>query len=62
MTLHMHIESIAVQNYKSFLERQSFQFETGFNLLVGANTRARPQCSMFWTMPCERLRRGDSKA
>lgn len=33
----MLIESVAVTNYKSFLDRQVFQFEPGFNLLVGSN-------------------------
>lgn len=33
----MHIESVAISNYKSFLERQVFNFEPGFNLLVGTN-------------------------
>lgn len=33
----MHIESVQIENYKSFLERRTFNFEPGFNLLVGAN-------------------------
>lgn len=33
----MHIESLAISNYKSFLERQVFNFEPGFNLLLGGN-------------------------
>ena len=33
----MHIESVALTNYKSFLERQVLNFEPGFNLLVGTN-------------------------
>ena len=33
----MHIESVAVGNYKSFLEKQTIHLEPGFNLLVGTN-------------------------
>ncbi len=33
----MYIESISIENYKSFCERQTLQFEPGFNLLLGAN-------------------------
>lgn len=33
----MHIESVGIKNYKSFLEKQTLHFESGFNLLVGAN-------------------------
>ena len=33
----MHIETVAITNYKSFLEKQTLHFETGFNLLVGTN-------------------------
>lgn len=33
----MHIESVALTNYKSFLERQILHLEPGFNLLVGTN-------------------------
>ena len=33
----MHIETVAIKNYKSFLDRQELQFEPGFNLLVGTN-------------------------
>ncbi len=33
----MYIEAVAIENYKSFLDRQTFQFEPGFNLLVGTN-------------------------
>ena len=33
----MHIESVAIENYKSFLDPQTLKFEPGFNLLVGAN-------------------------
>lgn len=33
----MYIESLAISNYKSFLERQVFNFEPGFNLLLGSN-------------------------
>lgn len=33
----MYIESLAISNYKSFLERQEFNFEPGFNLLLGSN-------------------------
>ena len=35
--LQMHIETVAITNYKSFLEKQTFYFEPGFNLLVGTN-------------------------
>ena len=35
--LQMHIETVAITNYKSFLEKQTFHFEPGFNLLVGTN-------------------------
>ena len=33
----MHIESVALTNYKSFLERQVLNLEPGFNLLIGTN-------------------------
>lgn len=33
----MYIQSIAIENYKSFLEQQTIRFEPGFNLLVGTN-------------------------
>lgn len=33
----MHIETVAITNYKSFLEKQTLHFEPGFNLLVGTN-------------------------
>jgi energy-coupling factor transporter ATP-binding protein EcfA2 len=33
----MHIESVGVANYKSFFERQTLHFESGFNLLIGTN-------------------------
>ena len=33
----MHIESVSIENYKSFWERQTLRFEPGFNLLLGAN-------------------------
>lgn len=33
----MHVESISIENHKSFLDRQSLRFEPGFNLLVRAN-------------------------
>lgn len=33
----MHIETFAITNYKSFLEKQTLHFEPGFNLLVGTN-------------------------
>ena len=33
----MHLESVSIQNYKGFLNRQELAFEPGFNLLVGAN-------------------------
>lgn len=33
----MYVNSVAIQNYKSFLDRQELKFEPGFNLLVGAN-------------------------
>lgn len=33
----MHIETVVITNYKSFLDRQTFHFEPGFNLLVGTN-------------------------
>lgn len=33
----MHIESVAIGNYKSFLEKQTIRLEPGFNLLVGTN-------------------------
>ena len=33
----MHIDSITIENYKSFLEAQTLKFEPGFNLLVGTN-------------------------
>lgn len=33
----MHIETIAIENYKSFYKRQIISLEHGFNLLVGTN-------------------------
>lgn len=33
----MYIQSVAIENYKSFLEQQTIHFEPGFNLLVGTN-------------------------
>lgn len=33
----MRIDNIEIENYKSFLERQSITFEPGFNLLIGTN-------------------------
>ena len=33
----MHIDSVSIENYKSFLEAQTLKFEPGFNLLVGTN-------------------------
>jgi energy-coupling factor transporter ATP-binding protein EcfA2 len=33
----MRIDTVTIENYKVFLERQSFEFSPGFNLLVGAN-------------------------
>ena len=33
----MRIESVAVTNYKSFLDKQTIHFEPGFNLLLGTN-------------------------
>ena len=33
----MYVESVAIENYKSFLEQQTVCFEPGFNLLVGTN-------------------------
>ena len=33
----MFIKSVSIENYKSFLDRQTLKFEHGFNLLVGAN-------------------------
>lgn len=33
----MRIESIAITNYKSFLDKQTICFEPGFNLLLGTN-------------------------
>lgn len=33
----MYIESVSIENYKSFWSRQTLQFEPGFNLLLGAN-------------------------
>lgn len=33
----MRIENVAIENYKSFLERQTLHLEPGFNLLVGTN-------------------------
>ena len=33
----MYIESVAIANYKSFLEKQTIHLEPGFNLLVGTN-------------------------
>ncbi|MDE2369090.1 MAG: AAA family ATPase [Burkholderiales bacterium] len=33
----MFIESVSIENYKSFEGRQTFDFDSGFNLLVGVN-------------------------
>lgn len=33
----MRIDSVSIENYKVFLDRQSIDFSPGFNLLVGAN-------------------------
>ena len=33
----MHIETVTLSNYKSFLARQTLNLEPGFNLLVGTN-------------------------
>jgi hypothetical protein len=33
----MHVESVSIENFKTFFERQRFELEPGFNLLVGAN-------------------------
>ena len=33
----MRIDSVAIDNYKVFLDRQSIDFSPGFNLLVGSN-------------------------
>ena len=33
----MRIESVAITNYKSFLDKQTIHFEPGFNLLLGTN-------------------------
>ena len=33
----MRIDSVTVENYKVFLDRQSIEFSPGFNLLVGSN-------------------------
>lgn len=33
----MHIETVTISNYKSFLEKQTLQLEPGFNLLLGTN-------------------------
>ena len=33
----MHIESVTIANYKSFLEKQTIHLEPGFNLLLGTN-------------------------
>lgn len=33
----MYIEAVEIENYKCFLDRQTLNFEPGFNLLVGAN-------------------------
>lgn len=33
----MRIDSVAITNYKSYLERQTIRFEPGFNLLLGTN-------------------------
>ena len=33
----MHIQSVSIENYKSFLDRQTLHLESGFNLLVGSN-------------------------
>lgn len=33
----MHIKTVTIENYKSFLERQTISLANGFNLLVGTN-------------------------
>ncbi len=33
----MHIETISIENYKSFFEKQTLSLQRGFNLLVGTN-------------------------
>ena len=33
----MHIQSVSIENYKSFLDCQTLHLESGFNLLVGSN-------------------------
>ena len=33
----MHVETIAIENYKVFLDRQEIHLAPGFNLLVGSN-------------------------
>ena len=33
----MRIDSVAIANYKSYLEKQTIHFEPGFNLLLGTN-------------------------
>lgn len=33
----MQIESVAIKNYKSFFDKQTINFEPGFNLLLGTN-------------------------
>lgn len=33
----MYVQSVSIENYKSFLEPQTIRFEPGFNLLVGTN-------------------------
>lgn len=33
----MRLDSVTIENYKVFLERQSIEFAPGFNLLVGSN-------------------------
>lgn len=33
----MHIKSVSIENYKSIYDRQTMNFEPGFNLLLGSN-------------------------
>ena len=30
----MHIQSVSIENYKSFLDRQTLHLESGFNLIL----------------------------
>lgn len=34
----MHVTSLSIENFKSFLTRTSFSFQPGFNVLLGANS------------------------